>query len=81
MIILNKTNKLTTENSYLCFFIKHTAQILFIVFFLLSTKILAQEDTKTRNFSIHAGINGSILGGGIGPSFSFNYAIRKQEVL
>ncbi len=78
---MSNINKLTTENGYLFFFVKYTAQVLFIIFCLLSTKTFAQEETKPRNFSINAGLNSGLLSGGKGPSFSFHYAIRTQKVL
>jgi len=55
------------------------APLLFL--FLLCTQIRAQQETRPRSFAIHAGINGGILGGGIGPSFSFHYALRTEKVL
>ncbi len=54
---------------------------IFIFSFLLSTQIYAQHEIKPINFGIHAGVNGGILGGGIGPSFSFHYALRTDKVL
>ena len=61
--------------------IQCTGQIILIFLLLLSNEISAQEETKPRNFSIHAGINGGILSGGTGPSFSFHYAFRTKKVL
>ncbi len=48
----------------------------FILLFLLSAQIFAQQETKPRSFSIHAGLNRDVddLDNTIGPSLSFHYA-------
>lgn len=78
---MNNTDKLKTEKCYLTHFLNYVRQTPFILFFLLSTQIYAQQETKPRSFGIHAGVNSGILGGGTGPSFSFHYALRTEKVL
>ncbi len=78
---MNNTDKLKTEKCYLTHLKNYFGQTPFIYFFLLSTQIYAQQETKPISFGIHAGVNGGILGGGIGPSFSLHYALRTEKVL
>ena len=78
---MNNADKLKTGNCYLTHYKNHVRQILFIFFILLSTPVYAQQETKPISFSIHAGVNGGLLDGGVGPSFSFHYALRTEKVL
>ncbi len=77
---MNNTDKLKTKKCFLTHFKNHFRQTFFI-FFLLSTQIYAQQETKPLSFGIQAGVNGGILSGGIGPSFSFHYALCTEKVL
>ena len=78
---MNNTEKLKTAKCYLTPIKNHFRQPAFIFFFLLTTQMYAQQETKPVKFGIQAGINGGILGGGIGPSISFHYALRTEKVL
>lgn len=69
------------EHCYLFYFPKYSRNVLFILLFLWNTPIFAQEDTKLRGFGIHVGVNSGILSGGVGSSFSFHYALRREKVL
>jgi hypothetical protein len=64
-----------------CNFITYKGSILLILFFLASTQLYAQQETKPESFSVQAGINKGILDNIFGPSFSAHYAIRRDKVL
>ncbi|MCL6260643.1 hypothetical protein M3O96_16180 [Aquiflexum sp. TKW24L] len=70
-----------SERNYVTFFPIILKQTLLILFFLWSSQIIAQQETKSRSFGIHGGINSSLLDDAFGPSFSFHYAIRTDKVL
>ncbi len=57
----------------------------FISLVLLSTQIFAQQETKSRSFSIHAGIhagiNSGVISNAFGPSLSFHHASRTEKVI
>ena len=78
---MENTNKRKTDNYCITYFLNYVRQTPFILFFLLSTQIFAQQDTKPKSLGIHAGVNSGILSGGTGPSFSFHYALRTEKVL
>ena len=78
---MKNAGKLKTENLQLHYLLNFVRYSSFILLFLLSTQVFAQEEVKPRYFGIHAGFNTGILGGGYGPSFSFHYAIRTDKVI
>ncbi len=55
--------------------------ISFILLFLLSAQIFAQQETNPRSFSIHAGVNGTIFSNATGPSISIQSASRTDKVI
>lgn len=77
---MNNTDKLKTKKCYIVLFLNYIKQSSIILFFLLSTQMYAQQETKPRDLSIQAGVNSGILGGGYGPSFSINYAFRIKKL-
>lgn len=78
---MNNTDKLKTEKCYLPHYLSYVRQIPFVLFFLLSPQIYAQQETKLRNLGVHVGLNSGMLSGGVGPSFSLHYALRTEKVL
>lgn len=78
---MKKINQLKNEKLYFIPLLNFIRQTLFILLFLWSIQIFAQEETKPRSFGIHAGINSGTHSGGTGPSFSFHYAIPTEKVL
>jgi len=79
--IMNKIKWLNLEKIYLIELPNFIRPTTFILFLSLSTQMYAQQQITPRNFSIQAGINGGLLSGGFGPSFSFHYALRTEKVL
>lgn len=71
---MDNTYDLKTGKCDLTHFLNFVRQISFLLFFLLSGLIYAQQETKFRSFSIQAGVNSDLLSGGPGPSISFHYA-------
>ena len=78
---MKNTYKLKTEKCNLIHLLNYVKQTPFILLFLVSNQFFAQEEIKLKSFGIHAGVNSGILSGGIGPSFSFHYALRTEKVL
>jgi hypothetical protein len=52
-----------------------------VMFFGLSTPVIAQQEASSTKIGIHAGLNSGILSGGAGPSFSLHYAARTEKVV
>ncbi|MGK7390822.1 MAG: hypothetical protein ACNS60_10730 [Candidatus Cyclobacteriaceae bacterium M2_1C_046] len=70
-----------TRKYNLTHLLNNARQALFILFFLVSTQIYAQEETNPKNFGIHAGVNSGLWDNVSGPSFSFHYAFQTEKVV
>ena len=57
-----------------------TFKTVFVILLLFNNSYSHSQSTD-RHKSIHIGINSGILSGGIGPSFSFNYAAPINDIL
>lgn len=76
---MNNTAKAKNEKCLTCF-LNYAGLTHFILFFVFSTPIFGQQETKPGSLGIHAGINSGILSGGLGPSFSLHYALHTEKV-